>query len=212
MGTRRSKRKLQRQVGPSHRGLRTCIGCRGRFAPESLIRLVCDPTGHVFVDRVGKAPGRGAHLCYSGDCVRRAVRSRGLGRAFRRSVKSVTAEELLASAVNACDERITANLSIGKRAGWVRSGMDVLAHCRSQVKLFVLSVDVAPDSARRVRSWGHATGAQVIDYGDRFALGATQGKPARVALGVVDEVLASRLSNDFDHRERVLVAGPHGNR
>ena len=212
MGSRRSRRRLQREAGPTHRGFRSCIGCRGRFEPSELLRVVSDPDGRVLIDRKGKAPGRGAYLCYSNECVERALRSKGLERALRRNLSSIKSEELLDSVVAMLDEKIIAHLSIGKTAGWIRSGMDVLERCRNEVKMFVLAEDVAADSDRRVRGWGRATGATVVDYKDRFVLGATQGQPERVALGVVDTPLATRLSNEFRRRARVLVARQRGNR
>ena len=174
--------------------------------------MVSDPDGRVLIDRKGKAPGRGAYLCYSNECVERALRSKGLERALRRNLSSIKSEELLDSVVAMLDEKIIAHLSIGKTAGWIRSGMDVLERCRNEVKMFVLAEDVAADSDRRVRGWGRATGATVVDYKDRFVLGATQGQPERVALGVVDTPLATRLSNEFRRRARVLVARQRGNR
>ncbi len=173
---------------------------------------MCDPEGRVLIDRKGKAPGRGAYLCYSSECIERALRTKSLERALRRGIKPLKSEELVTSVVSMLDERIIAHLSIGKTAGWIRSGMDVLERCRRQVKMFVLAEDVAADSDRRIRGWGRSTGATVVDYKDRFVLGATQGQPERVALGVVDSPLASRLSNEFHRRARVLVAGQRGNR
>jgi len=210
--TRRSRRRLQRQAGPTHRGLRSCVGCRGRFEPAELLRLVNDPDGQVLIDRKGKAPGRGAYLCYSSECIERAVRTRGVERALRCKIQPLKTADLVAAVVAMLDERIIAHLSIGKTAGWIRSGMDVLDRTRSHVKMFVLAEDVAADSDRRIRGWGRSTGATVVDYKDRFVLGATQGQPERVALGVVDTPLASRLSNEFHRRARVLVAGQRGNR
>lgn len=203
---------MQRQAGPPHRGLRSCVGCRGRFEPAELLRLVCDPDGRVLIDRKGKAPGRGAYLCYSAECIERALRTKSLERALRRGIKPLKSDELVSLVVTMLDERIIAHLSIGKTAGWIRSGMDVLDRSRRQVKLFILAEDVAADSDRRIRGWGRSTGATVVDYKDRFVLGATQGQPERVALGVVDSPLASRLSNEFHRRARVLVAGQRGNR
>jgi len=47
-----------------------------------LIRVVRSPEGEVSLDDRGKKPGRGAYLCLAPACLKRAVKSRALERAF----------------------------------------------------------------------------------------------------------------------------------
>jgi hypothetical protein len=49
---------------------------------RSLIRVVKSPEGEVSLDFKGKLPGRGAYVCPSGECLKRARKSRALERAF----------------------------------------------------------------------------------------------------------------------------------
>jgi len=49
---------------------------------RELIRVVKSPEGEISLDFKGKKPGRGAYLCPSEDCLRRARKSRALERAF----------------------------------------------------------------------------------------------------------------------------------
>lgn len=62
--------------------LRQCIGCREQKPKNELIRVVRSPAGELSIDRRGKSPGRGAYLCHSGECLKRAVKSRALERAL----------------------------------------------------------------------------------------------------------------------------------
>ena len=62
--------------------VRQCLGCREHKPKRELIRVVRSPEGEVSMDRTGKANGRGAYLCRSADCLRRAVKSKALSRAF----------------------------------------------------------------------------------------------------------------------------------
>ena len=62
--------------------LRQCIGCREQKPKTELIRVVRSPEGSVALDLRGKSPGRGAYLCRSGACLKRAVKSRALERAL----------------------------------------------------------------------------------------------------------------------------------
>lgn len=61
---------------------RQCIGCREQKPKNELIRVVRSPEGELSIDLRGKVPGRGAYLCRSGECLKRAVKSRALERAL----------------------------------------------------------------------------------------------------------------------------------
>ncbi|WP_098482737.1 YlxR family protein [Georgenia soli] len=64
--------------------VRTCIGCRGRAPRSALVRLVLDDTTpRVEVDPERSAPGRGAWLHPSRECLDLALRRRAIGRALR---------------------------------------------------------------------------------------------------------------------------------
>ena len=76
--------------------IRQCLGCREQKAKNELLRVVRAPDGSVSLDFRGKAPGRGAYLCRSADCLRRAVRSRALERALEVSIPEDVLERLQA--------------------------------------------------------------------------------------------------------------------
>jgi len=61
---------------------RQCVGCRTMFEKRDLIRVVKSPEGTISLDFKGKAPGRGAYLCKSSECLKKARRSKALERAF----------------------------------------------------------------------------------------------------------------------------------
>ncbi|MET0839588.1 MAG: YlxR family protein, partial [Marmoricola sp.] len=68
--------------------VRTCIGCRGKAAKRELLRVVAgtDAEGRswsVVPDPAGTAPGRGAHLHPTAECLARAERTRAFTRALR---------------------------------------------------------------------------------------------------------------------------------
>lgn len=200
-------RKVTRQAGPSRRGMRSCIGCRVRFERDALARLVCSPEGQVVVDRYLKAPGRGAHLCYDRACLESAVKRRAFGRAFKRGVEPVTVERLAEDLLIAIERRVIDGLALGRRAGQILSGTDVLLRQFRKVRLLVLATDVAENTADRLTRAAGASGCPVVIYGDATQLGATQGKLSRVALGVTSAPLAHHLREELERRSRVLVAG-----
>ena len=56
--------------------LRRCIGCGERFEKPALIRVVRSPEGEISLDFTGKKPGRGAYLCRSAVCLKKARRAK----------------------------------------------------------------------------------------------------------------------------------------
>ena len=61
---------------------RQCVGCREMKNKKDLIRVVKSPEGEISLDFCGKKPGRGAYVCHSVDCLKRARKSKALERAF----------------------------------------------------------------------------------------------------------------------------------
>ncbi len=77
--------------------MRMCVGCREMKPKRELVRVVCNKEGEVFVDPTGKANGRGAYVCRSGDCLKKAVKTRALERAFSMKIGEDVFESLNAS-------------------------------------------------------------------------------------------------------------------
>lgn len=73
---------------------RQCVGCRTMFEKRDLIRVVKSPEGTISLDFKGKAPGRGAYLCKSAECLKKARRSKALERAFSLAIPDEVYESL----------------------------------------------------------------------------------------------------------------------
>ena len=73
---------------------RRCIGCGETKLKPELIRVVRSPEGEVSLDPTGKKSGRGAYLCRSSACLKRAVKSRQLARNLECEIPDSIAESL----------------------------------------------------------------------------------------------------------------------
>ena len=62
--------------------MRQCLGCREAKPKKELIRVVRSPEGQISLDFKGKASGRGAYICHDPQCLKKAIRSKALERAF----------------------------------------------------------------------------------------------------------------------------------
>lgn len=61
---------------------RRCLGCMESFPKSSLVRVVRSPEGEISLDLTGKKSGRGAYICKSADCLKKAVKAKRFERAF----------------------------------------------------------------------------------------------------------------------------------
>ena len=62
--------------------MRMCVGCREMKPKKELLRVVRSPEGAVSIDPTGRKPGRGAYVCFSAECLKRAIKQKQLERAF----------------------------------------------------------------------------------------------------------------------------------
>ena len=55
---------------------RRCTGCGEHFPKNTLIRVLRTPEGEVVLDLTGKKSGRGAYICRSAACFKKARKAR----------------------------------------------------------------------------------------------------------------------------------------
>ena len=58
--------------------LRQCIGCGEMKSKKEMIRVIKTAEGEILLDATGRKNGRGAYLCPSMECFKKAVKGRGL--------------------------------------------------------------------------------------------------------------------------------------
>ncbi len=74
--------------------MRMCVGCREMKPKSELIRVVKTPEDEIKLDGSGKLSGRGAYICKSEECLKKAEKINGLGRAFEKNVPADVYEKL----------------------------------------------------------------------------------------------------------------------
>ena len=65
---------------------RKCIGCNESKPKKELIRIVKTPEGEMLIDSSKRVNGRGAYICNDPECLQKAIKSKGLNRAFKMNV------------------------------------------------------------------------------------------------------------------------------
>ena len=63
--------------------LRMCVGCQEMKSKKEMLRILKTSDEEIILDATGKKNGRGAYICFSGDCFARAVKNHGIERSLK---------------------------------------------------------------------------------------------------------------------------------
>ena len=74
--------------------MRRCLGCNEHKPKNELLRVVRDPNGEVSLDFTGKKSGRGAYICKSVKCLRRAAKAKRIDKSLECSVPEEVYERM----------------------------------------------------------------------------------------------------------------------
>ena len=74
--------------------LRQCIGCGEMKSKKEIIRVLKTSEDEIVLDATGRKNGRGAYLCPSMDCFKKAVKNKGLERSFKTAIPKEVYETL----------------------------------------------------------------------------------------------------------------------
>ena len=73
---------------------RQCIGCGEMKGKKEMIRVIKTAEGEILLDATGRKNGRGAYLCPSEECLKKAIKNKGLERSFKMAIPKEVFESL----------------------------------------------------------------------------------------------------------------------
>ena len=74
--------------------IRRCTGCGEHFPKNSLIRIVRTPESEIVLDETGKKSGRGAYICKSLSCFKKARKAKRIETSLECSIPEVVYDRL----------------------------------------------------------------------------------------------------------------------
>lgn len=77
--------------------MRQCLGCNQHKEKREMIRVVRDPEGNISLDFTGKKSGRGAYICPSLQCLKKARKARRIESALECSIPDEVFAQMEAS-------------------------------------------------------------------------------------------------------------------
>lgn len=86
--------EVKTQVSTKKIPLRQCIGCGEMKNKREMIRILKTESEGIVLDATGRKNGRGAYVCPDGECLKKAIKSRGLDRSFKMTVPREVYETL----------------------------------------------------------------------------------------------------------------------
>lgn len=70
------------------------MGCGEHFPKNALIRVLRTPEGEIVLDLVGKMSGRGAYICKSASCLKKARKARRIETSLECSIPDAVYERM----------------------------------------------------------------------------------------------------------------------
>ena len=74
--------------------LRQCIGCQEMKSKKEMIRVIKTAEDEIMLDATGRKNGRCDYLCPSMECLKKAVKGKGLERSFKMAIPKEVYETL----------------------------------------------------------------------------------------------------------------------
>lgn len=74
--------------------LRQCTGCGEMKTKNEMIRVIKTPENEILIDNSGKKNGRGAYICNSLECFKKAAKSKALERSLKTAIPKEVYETL----------------------------------------------------------------------------------------------------------------------
>ena len=74
--------------------MRQCVGCGEMKSKKEMMRILKTAEDEIVLDVTGKKNGRGAYLCKSEECLKKARKNRGIERSFKKSIPAEVYDNL----------------------------------------------------------------------------------------------------------------------
>lgn len=74
--------------------MRQCVGCGEMKSKKEMLRVIKTTEDEILLDTTGKKNGRGAYICPDGECLQKAIKTRGLERSLKTAIPEEVIENL----------------------------------------------------------------------------------------------------------------------
>ena len=75
--------------------LRQCVGCGEMKSKREMLRVLKTENEGIIIDTTGKKNGRGAYICCSLECIKKAKKTRGIDKSLKMAVSDEVYDNLI---------------------------------------------------------------------------------------------------------------------
>jgi predicted RNA-binding protein YlxR (DUF448 family) len=187
-----------------HQPERTCIGCRGVFKKDEVVRIVAGPAGAV-IDYREKLPGRAAYVCPGPECIKKALGRENLSRALHLKAKPPDVEAFLAMLGANITEKVKSLLFMAAKAGKLAAGYSAVNDAleKGRVEMVLYARDLSEGTKEKVAIKGAASLRQTTLF-TRDELGKILNRELVGVIGIQDKGLADSVWKETERLKRLI--------
>lgn len=190
----------------AHQPERTCVGCRGVFPKDGVIRIVSGPGG-IVLDYREKLPGRAAYVCPRPDCIVKALGRGAVSRALRLKAGAPLpgADEFVALLRTAIEEKIKSLVAMSAKAGKLAAGYSAAYDAveKGLVETLLYARDISEGTKEKV-SFPAARPVREITLFTRDELGRLLGRELVGVVGITDKGLAGAVWREAERLKGLI--------
>lgn len=183
---------------------RTCIGCRGLFAKDQVVRMVAGPEG-VLLDYREKLQGRAAYVCPRRECIENALSKDNLSRALRSKTKAPRAEDFIAQLIGNIEEKVRSLISISVKAGKLGAGYSAVHDAleKGRGHLIIFARDLSDGTREKLLQHG-AGSLRAISLFSRDEIGRLMNRELVGVLIIEDQGLANAIWTEAERLKGLI--------
>ena len=134
-----------------HQPERTCIGCRGAFKKDEVVRIVAGQDG-IVIDYREKLPGRAAYVCPQVQCIKTAVGKDQFSKALRLKVRTPSLDDFIARLITSVEEKIKSLITMSVKAGKLAAGYSAVQDAleKGRVEMLLFAQDISEGTKEKV--------------------------------------------------------------
>ena len=167
--------------------LRQCVGCGQMKSKKEMMRVIKTAEGDIVLDVTGRKNGRGAYLCKQEECLKMAMKNKGLERSFKRSMTKTVKNK----------KKIFSLIGLATRARKTVSGEFATEKAVKSFKacLVIVAEDASDNTKKLFQDKCSFYEVPCYVCGTKEELAHAMGKEVRASLAVTDEGFADAIIN-----------------
>ncbi len=187
-----------------HEPERTCIGCRGVFEKDDVVRIVAGPPG-IVIDYREKLPGRAAYVCPTVECITKSLSKENLSRSLHCKVRSPEAVVFIAQLAALITEKIKALIVMSAKAGKLAAGYSAVHDAveKGRVSMLLYTLDLSEGTKEKVAT-PTAASVRCTTLFTREELGTLLNRELVGVIGIADAGLANALWKETERLKGLI--------